>query len=151
MDIHETYVDKRPNVRKLSLWVSVAMVLLGFAMIPIFNNPEQSIIDLVQRLYGLLSMPILSAFIVGLLFRNVSPWAMIIAVLYGILFYGWSTNPFGGANIDIHYIHMMAVTLISSVVIALGLSILIGKKPIWDAHNVFSKEPLPEDAEAFTG
>lgn len=29
------------------------MVALGFAMIPIFNNPEQSVIDLLQPLYGL--------------------------------------------------------------------------------------------------
>ena len=147
MDIHETYVNKKPNVKRLSLWVSIVMALLGFAMIPIFNNPENSIIDLVQRLYGLLSMPILSAFIVGLLFRNVSAWAMMIAVLYGVVFYGWSTNPFGGANIDLHYIHMMAITLISGVALALLLSVLMGQKPIWDAHNVFSRTPLPEDAE----
>ncbi len=149
MDIHETYVNKRPNIKRLSLWVSVVMVILGFAMIPIFNNPENSIIDLVQRLYGLLSMPILSAFIVGLLFRNVSAAAMSIAVLYGVLFYGWSTNPFGEANIDLHYIHMMAITLVSSVGIALLLSRLLGHKPIWDAHNVFSRRSLAEDVEPF--
>lgn len=149
MDIHETYVNKTPNVKRLSFWVSIVMVLLGFAMIPIFNNPENSIIDLVQRLYGLLSMPILSAFIVGLLFRNVSAWAMIIAVLYGVVFYGWSTNPFGGANIDLHYIHMMAITLISGVLLALLLSVLMGEKPIWDAHNVFSRKPLAEEGKAF--
>jgi SSS family solute:Na+ symporter len=118
-------------------------------MIPIFNNPENSIIDFVQRLYGLLSMPILSAFIVGLLFRNVSAAAMSIAVLYGVLFYGWSTNPFGEANIDLHYIHMMAITLVSSVGIALLLSRLLGHKPIWDAHNVFSRRSLAEDVEPF--
>ena len=149
MDIHETYVNKNPNVRRLSLWVSIVMVLLGFAMIPIFNNPENSIIDLVQRLYGLLSMPILSAFIVGLLFRNVSAGAMMVAVVYGVLFYGWSTNPFGDANIDLHYIHMMAITLISGVVLALLLSVLVGKKPIWDAHNVFSRKSSAQDVESF--
>lgn len=148
MDIHETYVNKRPNVKRLSLWVSIVMVVLGFAMIPIFNNPENSIIDLVQRLYGLLSMPILSAFIVGLLFRNVSAVAMIIAVLYGVVFYGWSTNPFGDTNIDLHYIHMMAITLVSGVALALTLSLIMGHKPIWDAHNVFSRKALPEDAGA---
>lgn len=139
MDIHETYINKRPNVRRLSLWVSVVMVLLGFALIPIFNNPENSIIDLVQRLYGLLSMPILSAFIVGLLFRNVSAYAMIVAVLYGVLAYGWATNPFGEPNIGLHYIHIMAITLFSGVALALLLSLLFGSRPVWDAHNVFSR------------
>ncbi|MDG1126884.1 MAG: sodium/solute symporter, partial [Hellea sp.] len=64
-DIHKTYISKNPNVKKLSLWVSIIMVIMAFMMIPIFNNPEQSIINTVQRLYGLLSMPILAAFIVG--------------------------------------------------------------------------------------
>lgn len=139
MDIHETYINKHPNVRRLSLWVSVVMVLLGFALIPIFNNPENSIIDLVQRLYGLLSMPILSAFIVGLLFRNVNAYAMIVAVLYGVLAYGWATNPFGEPNIGLHYIHIMAITLFSGVALALLLSLLFGSRPVWDAHNVFSR------------
>ncbi|MGB6228770.1 MAG: SLC5 family protein [Litorimonas sp.] len=141
MDIHETYVNDRPDVRRLSLWVSVVMVLLGFALIPVFNNPEQSIIDLVQRLYGLLSMPILSAFIVGLLFRNVSANAMILAVISGVIFYGWATNPFGQANIDLHYIHVMAITLVSGVTLALVLSTLFGRRPVWDARTVFSRDP----------
>lgn len=140
MDIHETYVNKKPNVKRLSLWVSIAMVLLGFAMIPIFNNPEQSIIDLVQRLYGLLSMPILSAFVVGLLFRNVNPYAMIVAVIAGVGFYGWATNPLGETpGIALHYIHVMAITLLGGVALALLLSTAFGKRPIWDAHNVFSR------------
>ncbi|MEM9599452.1 MAG: SLC5 family protein [Pseudomonadota bacterium] len=141
MDIHETYIDTKPNVRRLSLWVSVVMVLLSFALIPVFNNPEQSIIDLVQRLYGLLSMPILSAFIVGLLFRNVNPYAMIAAVIYGVVFYGWATNPFGEANVGLHYIHMMAITLVSGVTLALMLSWITGSRPVWDAHRVFSRSP----------
>lgn len=141
MDIHETYVNKKPNVKRLSLWVSIVMVLLGFAMIPIFNNPEQSIIDLVQRLYGLLSMPILSAFIVGLLFRNVNPYAMIVAVVAGVGFYGWATIPLGGTpGIALHYIHVMALTLLGGVALALLLSTMSGKRPIWDAHNVFLRK-----------
>ena len=141
MDLHETYVDKQPNVRRLSLWVSVVMVLLSFALIPVFNNPEQSIINTVQQLYGLLSMPILSAFIVGLLFRNVSANAMIAAVIFGVVLYGWATNPFGEANISLHYIHMMAITLISGVGLALVLSSVMGQRPVWDAHNVFARDP----------
>lgn len=141
MDIHETYIDKKPNIRRLSLWVSVVMVLLSFALIPVFNNPEQSIINTVQQLYGLLSMPILSAFIVGLLFRNVSARAMILAVIGGVAFYGWATNPFGTANIDLHYIHVMAITLLSGVALALLLSTVFGQRPIWDAHRVFARDP----------
>jgi len=142
-DIHETYVNKKPNVRRLSLWVSIVMVVLAFCMIPIFNDPESSIINKVQAMYGLLSMPILSAFVVGLLFKNVNAWAMIIAVIAGVAFYAYGTNPLNDShqNIDLHYIHQMAITLILSVSTALILSTLMGNKPVWDAHNVFGKGP----------
>lgn len=139
-DIHETYFSEKPNVKKLSFWVSIVMVLLAFVMIPIFNNPEQSIINTVQTLYGLLSMPILSAFIVGLLFKNVNPYAMILSVIFGVLLYamfvfGWPKLPGGG------YIHMMAVTLFASVSMALLLNrVAFGQKAKWDAHTVFGKQ-----------
>ncbi|MEL7231948.1 MAG: SLC5 family protein, partial [Pseudomonadota bacterium] len=142
MDIHENYIGENPNVKRLSFWVSITMVVLAFAMIPVFNNPESSVINKVQTLYGLLSMPILSAFIVGLLFRNVSANAVIIAVVAGVLFYGWATDPWNDTsqNIDLHYIHLMAITLISSVALALGLNrFIFGQKAHWDAHNVFGR------------
>ncbi len=148
MDIHETYFSKKPNVKKLSFWVSIVMVLLAFAMIPIFNNPEQSIINTVQTLYGLLSMPILSAFIVGLLFKNVNPYAMIIAVIFGVILYAvfvfaWPKLPGGG------YIHMMAVTLLSCVSIALFLNrFVFGQRAKWDAHTVFSRRAILKPDEA---
>jgi len=145
-DIHETYFNKKPNVKRLSLWVSVVMVLLAFIMIPIFNNPEQSIINTVQQLYGLLSMPILSAFIVGLLFKNVDARAVILAVILAVGFYFYATNPMGETqNIDLHYIHLMAITLVSSVAMALLLNKIVFKQnAVWDAHRVFGKPALSD-------
>lgn len=143
-DIHEAYFSKKPNVKRLSFWVSIVMVLMAFAMIPIFNNPEQSIINTVQQLYGLLSMPILSAFIVGLLFRNVDARSVILGVILGVGFYFYATNPMGDAqNIDLHYIHLMAITLILAVLSALAMNkILFKKTVIWDARTVFGRAAL---------
>ena len=137
-DIHETYVSKKVNVKRISLWVSVAMVILSLVLVPFFAT-QDSLINTVQTLYGLLSMPILSAFIVGLLFKNVNANAMIMAVVFGIALYavflfGWPKLPGGG------YIHMMAVTLISSVCMALLLNKLIFRQnAVWDAGTVFGK------------
>ena len=139
VDIHKTYISPRPNIRRLSLWVSVVMVALGYSLIPVFNDPDSSIIDTVQRLYGLLSMPILSAFIVGLLFRGASAWATIAGVVFGVVFYGWATNPFGEAGLSLHYIHVMALTLLLSVGLSLLLSMATGHRPQWDARNVFGR------------
>lgn len=144
-DIHETYVDKHPKIKRLSFWVSVVMVIMGLMMVPFFATQE-SLINTVQKLYGLLSMPILSAFIVGLLFKNVNAYAMIIAVVFGVALYWifisiWPVLPGGG------YIHMMAVTLISSVAMALIVNrVVFGQTAKWDAQTVFGKDPLPEGA-----
>jgi len=143
-DIHETYFSKKPNVKRLSFWVSIVMVLLAFAMIPIFNNPEQSIINTVQQLYGLLSMPILSAFIVGLLFKNVDARAVIMAVILAVGFYFYATNPMGqNQNINLHYIHLMAMTLILAVTSALILNrVVFRQRASWDAGTVFGRAPV---------
>lgn len=123
MDIHEKYFNEQPDVKKLSGWVTVVFVLLALALVPLYQQAE-SIINLVQQLYGLLSMPILSTFLVGLLFKNVDPKAMTISVvsgtvLYGIFSFAWS--PF-------HYIHLMFITLIFCVVWALVINkLMFGK------------------------
>jgi len=139
-DIHETYVNKNPKVKQLSFWVSVVMVLLSLLLVPFFATQE-SLINTVQQLYGLLSMPILSAFIVGLLFKDVNANAMILAVISGVLFYYFATNPFGREqNIELHYIHLMAITLIGSVSFALLLNRFVFKqRAVWDAKTVFGK------------
>ena len=137
-DIHETYIKKNPNVRKLSFVVSTAMVILAFIMFPVFLHAE-NLINLVQELYGYLSMPILSAFIVGLLFKNVEAKSVIIAVVLGVMLYAFFTQVWPklpGGN----YIHMMAVTLVFSVSAALLINkVVYGQNVKWDAGNVFGK------------
>lgn len=116
-DIHEKYVSRTPNVRRLNTIITLLIVLIGLSLVPLYATAD-SIINLVQQLYGLLSMPILSAFIVGLLFENVDSRAAIAAVVLGVMLYAFFSfvwNP-------LHYIHMMFFTLIACVAIAVGIS-----------------------------
>jgi len=122
-DIHETYASNPPNVKKLNVIITklnviitICIVIIALCLVP-FYQKSGSIIETIQQLYGLLSMPILSAFLVCLLFNDVSAKAAIIAVVFGVAFYG-----FLFFNAPIHYIHSMFVTLISCVLIALGVS-----------------------------
>lgn len=138
-DVHQTYINKKPNVSRLTFIVSIIMVGLAFIMFPVFLHAE-NLINLVQELYGFLSMPILSAFMVGLLFKNVDAKAVIISVILGVLLYAFFTRVWPklpGGN----YIHMMAITLIFSVLSALLINKIIYKKNAkWDAHNVFGSK-----------
>ncbi len=125
-DFHETYIGKARNVPKLSGIFCISITLLTLAIVPYFAA-QPSIIEVVQRWYGLLSMPILSAFIVGLVFRNVSAWAVMISIMIGVTFYGlflfkWQ-EPF-------HYIHGMAITLALCISTALFINMVFFKRKV---------------------
>lgn len=145
-DIHEAYVDRPKSVAKLSAVVSIVMSVLALVLVPFFASQE-SLINTVQQLYGLLSMPILSAFAVCLLFKNVKAGAAMIGVVTGVVFYGFWAAPLDtvilvrenilgllGANVlsEVHYIHWMACTLLLSVFTALVMNKLVfGETPVF--------------------
>ncbi len=119
-DLHEAYIGKTMHIGRLGAVVSVVMSVLALALVPFFASQE-SLINTVQQLYGLLSMPILSAFIVGLAFRNVSAMAAMVGVVAGVIFYGFWSMVWEPA----HYIHGMAVTLLLSIAVSLAVNKLV--------------------------
>ncbi|WP_158969215.1 SLC5 family protein [Paraglaciecola sp. L3A3] len=125
-DIHEAYIDDKPNVAKLSGWITAGLTLLSLALVPVYQQAD-SIINLLQQLYGLLSMPILSVFIVGLVFKNVHANAAITAVFFGVILYGLLSFEFSPlhAPFGLHYIHLMFLTLVSCVAVALSINKII--------------------------
>lgn len=138
-DLHERYINDKPNVPILSGIATFVFVIIAIALVPVYAQAE-SIINLLQELWGLVSMPILSAFIVGLLFRNVEAFAAIIAVIFGTLLYAFFTWVW----MPIHYIHMMLFTLIACVTVALTLNRVIwGNK----AELIFGKSEPALQAE----
>ncbi len=139
-DIHEAYVDRPTSVAKLSAIVSIAMSVLALALVPFFASQE-SLINTVQELYGLLSMPILSAFVVCLLFKNVKAGAAMIGVVTGVAFYGFWSMVWEPA----HYIHGMAVTLALAVLTALVMNKLVyGETPVFSLGGEDSEEPMKQ-------
>jgi len=119
-DLHERYINETPNVRVLSGIATSIFVLIAVAMVPVYAQSE-SIINLLQELWGLISMPILACFAVGLLFKNVDYRAAIAAVIFGVLIYAcfiWLWMP-------LHYIHMMFFTFFICVGLALAINRLV--------------------------
>ena len=132
-DIHEAYINKSPNVAKLSGGVTALLTAFTLILVPIYQQAE-SIINLLQQLNGLLSMPILSIFVVGLLFKNVDAKAGIVAVIFGVLFYGSLTFEFSPLYTTLHYIHVMPITLFSCLAVALLTNkFLLGNKAQWSS------------------
>ena len=116
-DLHEPYVAPNPDVKRLNTVISLVFMAVSIALVPIYSGAA-SIINLVQQLNGLLSMPILSAFILGLVFRNVDARAAMTAVVFGVALYAVFTFVWT----PIHYIHLMLVTLIACLGVGLAVN-----------------------------
>jgi SSS family solute:Na+ symporter len=134
-DLHQKYLNPDVNVRRVSTWLQVGFALFSIAMVPAYAQ-SQSIMQTIQALIGLFSMPILSAFIIGLLFRNVDARAVIATIIFGSAFYAlfafawraWhATHPAGPA--PWHFLHSMALTVWVCVGFALTVNRLVfGKR-----------------------
>ncbi len=138
IDFHDKFVRPVANHWRLAAIVSVILTITSIALVPAFENAK-SIINLLQQLNGLLSMPILSAFITGLLFRNVDARAAVAGLIFGALAYAFHNfvlyEPgmiYPGETVYqhmglpwLHYIDVMVIVLASSVIIGLSVNRLI--------------------------
>jgi SSS family solute:Na+ symporter len=132
--------------------VTAVLTLASIALVPVFASAK-SIINLLQQLNGLSSMPILSAFVVGLLFTGVESRAAIVGVLWGFVLYALYTfvwQPAGG--ISVHYIDFMVVTLATSIIAALAFNrFALGGRARFAPRKVFAQlaERRSEEEEVF--
>lgn len=132
VDFHRKFINENVDVVKLNRKVGIAAMLVSITLVPVYANAE-SIIDLLQQLNGLLSMPILSAFAAALLFRNMDARAAVAGLVYGVGIYAFHTfflytdqEMWGGTTyyrylgLDwLHYIDVMVFVLFSSIAVAL--------------------------------
>jgi solute:Na+ symporter, SSS family len=145
VDFHNKFIGRNTDQWKLAAIVAAILTVTTILMIPVFDGAK-SIINLLQELNGLLSMPILSAFIAGLLFRNVDARAAIAGLLFGLTSYAihnfilykpnalWADKTFyQHIGLDwLHYIDVMLVVLVASVIVALSVN-----KLVFGNHAVF--------------
>lgn len=148
VDFHEQFAGEVKDHWKLAAAVSVLLTLTSIMLVTVYidaasaDPTEFSIINLLQQLNGLLSMPILSAFVAGLLFRNVEAPAAIGGVIWGVALYGGFTfqtqiaerlSMDGTPWVTMHYIDFMVVTLVTSVIAALAVNRAMGNRAEFNA------------------
>lgn len=149
VDFHEKYVAPVADHWRLSGVVTVLLTLAAVALVPAYSSAT-SIINLLQQLNGLSSMPILSAFVVGLLFTGVDSRAAIVGVVWGFVFYAaysFAGQPSG--LVTLHYIDMMVVTLATSILAALAFNrFVLGGRATFAPRKVFAGLAGPAAREA---
>lgn len=133
VDFHRKFINEDVDVVRLNRKVGIGAMIVSIALVPLYANAE-SIIDLLQQLNGLLSMPILSAFAAALLFRNMDARAAVAGLVYGVSIYAFHTfflytdrEMWGGTTyyrhlgLDwLHYIDVMVFVLFSSIAVSLA-------------------------------
>jgi len=137
VDFHRRFFNPEVDVKKLNRTVGIVAMIGSIALVPVYAGAE-SIINLLQELNGLLSMPILSAFIAALLFRNMDARAAVAGLAWGFSVYAFHTfylyvpENFDGvswyATIGlpwVHYIDVMLFVLFSSVLVALVTNLVV--------------------------
>lgn len=127
-DIHQRYINPHGRIQRLSLWLQIGFAALSVCLVPAYEGAT-SIIALIQQLIGLFTMPILSAFLVGLLFRNVDARAVIATIIFGSCFYallsfGWPALHAHRPSLPApwHFLHSMALTVWTCLAFALALN-----------------------------
>jgi SSS family solute:Na+ symporter len=147
VDFHEKFVGPVANHWRLASIATALLTVTSIALVPVFQSAT-SIINLLQQLNGLSSMPILSAFIVGLLFTGVASRAAIVGVVWGFGLYALYTFVLLEQKIvTLHYIDFMVVTLATSVIAALAFNrVALGGRARFAPRTVFAQ--LAERAPA---
>ena len=119
-DLHLRYFNPAASVPRVSVFTSVLFAVLGIGLVPLYIGAE-SIIQLIQQLIGVFSIPILSVFVIGLAFDGIDARAIIATLVFGALAYWLGTNVWNA----LHFVHVGALTLLLSIAFALIVNRLI--------------------------
>jgi solute:Na+ symporter, SSS family len=120
-DLHQKFVNPDADVRKIGNRVALAYAVLPLFLVPIFEK-SASIIDTLQKLNGLYSMPVLAAFLAAVFMRGANGTAVKLGLLFGASLYTVFTFFWS----PLHYLHLMAITLASTLLLMWTLSRAFG-------------------------
>ena len=121
VDLHLPMVNPKADGKRIGQAVQLVFMLVSLAMVPLYQNAT-SIIGTLQQLNGLYSMPVLASFIVAIFVRGANAKAIRIALVFGVALYALFTF----AWTPLHYLHLMFITLVATILVAVGLSRLMG-------------------------
>ena len=129
-DFHLPLINAHARVKPIGQRVTVAFAVASVALVPLYEH-ARSIIDTLQRLNGLYSMPVLAAFIAAVFMRGISATAVKCGIAFGAALYGVFTFVWS----PLHYIHLMAITLAATLVVML----LVARLPFAHASGAAAR------------
>jgi solute:Na+ symporter, SSS family len=120
VDIHLAKINPDADAKRLGRIVCVLFTVVSLAIVPLYEN-SRSIIATLQQLNGLYSMPVLAAFMVAIFFKGANARAVRWSLAFGVALYALFTFVWT----PLHYIHLMFITLVSTIAFAVIGSLLM--------------------------
>ena len=124
LDIYKEYINPEASEKMVVKYgKAFGVVLAFFAMFiaPMIANAPDGLFDYLQKINGCYSIPILTIIIVGYLTKWVPAIAAKIAIVLGAVLYAISQF---AMDIDMHFLHVMAILFLMNVVIMLIIGMI---------------------------
>lgn len=123
-DLHVKYVDANADLKRIGQRVALAFAVVAVAMVPLYQH-SRSIVDTLQRLNGLYSMPVLAAFLAAIFLTRAKAAAVKLGLAFGVALYAFFTFVWS----PLHFIHLMAITLGLSLLVMVIAGRVLGARP----------------------
>ncbi len=149
MDIFKTYIKKdasdKATVRTGRLTAIVALII-AVLLAPLMKNLGQAF-QFIQEYTGLVSAPILAIFILGLFCKRTTPSGAISGILLGTTF-GLVFKLLVKSHViwDVPFMHQMGITSLFSMLVALVISLIVGKRKASDKAIILEKGIFKTDS-----
>lgn len=122
LDVYKRHINKEAGEKRL-VWIGrlTSSILAFFAIIsaPLVAGAPDGLYQLLQQLNGIFFIPIASIMLAGFFIKKISATGAKSALVFGLLFYIFTTFIF---KVDIHFIHLWGIEFVVNMFLMLLVS-----------------------------
>jgi SSS family solute:Na+ symporter len=122
LDVYKRHINKEAGEKRL-VWIGrlTSSILAIFAIIsaPLVAGAPEGLYQLLQQLNGIFFIPIASIMLAGFFIKKISAAGAKSALVFGLLFYIFTTFIF---KVDIHFIHLWGIEFVLNIFLMLLVS-----------------------------
>ena len=122
LDVYKRHLNKKAGERQL-VWIGrlTSSILAFFAILsaPLVAGAPDGLYQLLQQLNGIFFIPIASIMLAGFFLKRISAAGAKSALIFGLLFYVFTTFIF---RVDIHFIHLWGIEFVLNMLLMMLVS-----------------------------
>ena len=122
IDVYKRHINKEAGEKRL-VWIgrATSSILAFFAILsaPLVAGAPDGLYQLLQQLNGIFFIPIASIMLAGFFLKRISAAGAKAALIFGLLFYIFTTFII---KVDIHFIHVWGIEFVLNMIIMLIVS-----------------------------